>query len=274
MNRIKSILFLMSILFAQFTGMSQSASVSPSRLYYNVSPGNYKSQKLHITNNGTKPQTFTVNFANFNSPGNRGKSVLDTNTRTEHGMADWLSASPSFFEVAPGETKDVEILLQLPNTPDANSVRWAVASIKLARENKGTGEKGSNITGMSIIPTFSFVIHLFQTPPNVTFKEVVVEKFYRDSTNMNDSIITLKMESRNTGDAIVNCAPYLDMVNLKTGEKRNVKGKGFTVLPGGEREIQFTLPTDLPKGEYNILGVVDYGSETDVAAMELNIKIE
>jgi P pilus assembly chaperone PapD len=274
MNRINKLVLILGFVMAQLIGVSQSASVSPSRLYYNVAPGSYKSQKLRVTNNGTKAQTFTVNFANFNSPGNKGKSVLDTSRNSEHGMADWLTASPSFFEVAPGETKDVEILLQLPNTPDANTVRWAVASVKLARENKGQGEKGENITGMSIIPTFSFVIHLFQTPPNVNFKEVVVEKFYRDSLNSNDSITILKMEARNTGDAIANCAPYLDMVNLKTGEKSTVKGKGFTMLPGGVREVAIQLPSDLPKGEYNILGIVDYDSETDVAAMELNIKLE
>ncbi len=274
MSKIFRLVLILSFVFPSLLGMSQSASVSPSRLYFNVSPGNYKSQKLRVTNNGTKPQTFTVNFANFNSPGNKGKSVLDTSKTSEHGMADWLTASPSFFEVAPGETKDVEILLQLPNTPDANTVRWAVASIKLARENKGQGEKGANITGMSIIPTFSFVIHLFQSPPNVNFKEVIVEKFYRDSINSNDSITYLIMDTKNTGDAIADCAPYLDMVNLKTGEKVNVKGKGFTILPGGIREIRFKLPTDLPKGEYNVLGIVDYDSETDVAAMELNVKIE
>lgn len=274
MDRIKSLFLVVSIMFTYIVSVSQSASVSPSRLYYNVSPGSYKSQKLRVTNNGTKAQTFTVNFANFNSPGNKGKSKLDTSSNSKHGMADWLTASPSFFEVAPGETKDVEILLQLPNTPDANSVRWAVASIKLARENTGQGEKGENITGMSIIPTFSFVIHLFQTPPNVTFKEVIVEKFYKDSINSTDSLTILNLDTRNTGDAIANCAPYLDMVNLKTGESVKVKGKGFTILPGGIRQVSISLPRDLPKGEYNILGIVDYNSETDVAAMELNIKIE
>ncbi len=274
-NSFKSVAFVMAFVFTQLMGMAQSASVSPSRLYFNVSPGNYKSQKLRVTNNGKKTQTFTVNFANFNSPGNQGKTKMDTAAKSKHGMADWLTASPSFFDVAPGETKDVEILLQVPNTPDANSVRWSVAAIKLARENKGTGEKGKDITGMSIIQTFSFMIHLFQTPPNVSYKEVTVEKFYRDSTSTaaNDSTIILKMQARNIGDAIADCAPYLDMVNLKTGAKRKVRGRGFTMLPGGVREISIQLPKDLPKGKYNILGIVDYNSETDVAAMELNINI-
>jgi len=270
----KNYLVLFVLFLASITVYSQNVSVSPSRFYYNVSPGNYKSQKLRVSNNGKKPQTFTVSFSNFGSAGNKGKTQIDTNRTTEHGMADWLTASPSFFELKAGETQEVEILLQLPNTPDANSVRWAVAAIKLARENTGPTEKGENVTGMAIISTFSFLIHLFQTPPSVTYTEVTVEKFYEDTINATDSTMYLIMDTKNIGDAIANCVPYLDMVNLKNGEKRKVKSKGYTILPGGERQIRFIIPNDLSKGEYNILGIVDYGSETDIAAMELNIKIE
>jgi len=267
-------LLILLLLFTYSIISAQSVSVSPSRFYYNVSPGNYKSQKLRVTNNGKKPQTFTVNFANFGSAGNQGKTQLDTNRTSDHSLADWMSASPSFFELQAGETKEVDLLLQLPNTPEANTVRWAVASVKLARENTGPTEKGENVTGMAIIPTFSFLIHLFQTPPNITYTEVTVEKFYEDTIISNDSIRYLVMDTRNIGDAIANCVPYLDMVNLKNGEKRKVKAKGFTILPGGERQIKFIIPNDLSKGNYNILGIVDYGSETDIAAMEIDIKIE
>ncbi len=270
----KNYIVLLSLIFSFFMGVSQSVSVSPSRFYFNVSPGNYKSQKLRVSNNGTKPQSFTVSFSNFNSHGNKGKTQIDTNKVTEHGMADWMSASPAFFELQPGESKDVDLLLQVPNTPEGNTVRWAVTSVKLARENTGPTEKGENITGMAIIPTFSFLIHLFQTPPNVTYTEVAVEKFYEDTINSNDSLRYLVMDAHNIGDAIANCAPYLDMVNLKNGEKRKVRSKGFTILPGGYRQVKFTLPNDLSKGEYNILGIIDYGSESDIAGMELNIKVE
>lgn len=269
----KSILLLLiTTLFIGFNAKSQSASVSPSRLYFDVSPGGYKSQKLRVMNNGKSTQTFTVNFANFNSEGSSGKTTIDSTG--SHGMANWLTASPSFFEIAPGELKEIDILLQVPNTPEANTVRWSVASVKLARENKGSSEKGENVTGMAIIPTFSFVIHLFQTPPSVTFTEVVIDEFYRDTTSANDSIISMIMLTKNTGDAIADCAAYIDIINLKTGVKTVVRNKGFTVLPGGMRKVAFRLPANMAKGEYNMFGVVDYGSETDIAGYELNVKIE
>lgn len=268
---------ILSVLFAFFTQTSfaQSASVSPSRLYYKVAPGGYKSQKIRVTNNGTKAETYKVEFADFNAPGKQGKTeVTPAGVTNIRGCSQWLSASPAFVEVAPGETKDVEILLQVPNIPEAANARWAVAVVKLTKENKGSVSDGSSdVVGMQIVQSFQFVIHIFQTPPTVTFKEASITKFYKDSLST-DSVVNLKMEVKNTGDAIVDCAPYLDIVNVATGEKITVKNKGFTVLPGGEREIVFKLPKGIAKGKYNVLAVVDYGSDSDIAGAELNLEIK
>lgn len=268
--------FLITILFTINSQIlsAQSASVSPSRLYYKIAPGGYKSQKIRVTNNGDKTETFKVEFADFRAPGNQGKTeVTPTGETNERGCSQWLSASPSFVEVGPGETKDVEILLQVPNIPEANTARWAVAVVKLARENTGQMAKGSDVVGMQILQSIQFVIHIFQTPPAVTFKEASIVKFYRDTT-ATDSITILKMVVKNTGDAIIDCAPYLDFVNSSTGKKTTIRNKGFSVLPGGERELVFKIPGALEKGVYNILGVVDYGSDNDIAGAELTLKIE
>lgn len=270
---IKTIALILAFSTIINIGYSQSASVTPSRLYYKAAPGEYKSQTIRVTNNGAKAETFKVSFANFSSEGNKGKTTIDSTINDNRGCSQWLSASPSFFEVNPGETKDVEILLQVPNTPEANNTRWAVTSIKLARENKGDLEKGKDVVGMQIIQTFQFVVHIFQTPPTVTLKEATVLKFYRD-TIASDSAIRLNMEIKNSGETIIDCAPYLDVVNMNTGEKTRVKNRAFSVLPGGQREIYFYLPKELKKGEYNILGIVDYGSVTELTASELNITIK
>jgi P pilus assembly chaperone PapD len=274
MKHLSKLVLIISIAFFTHYSFAQSASVTPSRLYYKVAPGGYKSQKIRVTNNGKTAETFKVEFADFSAPGKKGKTLVtpagETNPR---GCSQWLSASPAFVEIAPGETKDIQLLLQVPNIPEANNARWAVAVVKLTKENKGGGDGGSDVVGMRILQSFQFVIHIFQTPPSVTFKEAIIQKFYRDSLST-DSVVTLKMEVKNTGEAIVDCAPYLDIVNSKTGEKITIKNKGFTVLPGGERELVFKLPKKLAKGTYDVLGVVDYGSDSDIAGAELKLQIE
>lgn len=272
MNMIKSLIFSVLILFS-VGAFSQSASVSPSRLYYKVAPGGYNSQKIRVTNNGTKAETFKVDFADFNPQGIKGKTELvNKDSVSNHGCSQWLTASPSFFEVAPGETKDVDILLQVPNTPDGNTVRWSAITVKLTQENTGEMEKGENVTGMRIIQSFQFVVHVFQTPPSITFKEATLNKLYQDSIAA-DSSIVLRAELQNTGEAIIDCAPYLDIVNTQTGYSTRVTSKGFTVLPGGRREFPMKLPKDLPKGTYSIMCYVDYGSDTDIAGYELTLTI-
>ena len=272
MEKKRLMMFFGLLVFALAGVFAQSVSVSPSRLYFKEPPGGYKSQKIYVTNNGKKPETFQVLFHDFRSDGNKGKTQVVEEGEYEHGCAKWLTASPAFFEVAPGQTQTVEILLQVPNTPEANNARWAVATIKLSKENTGPQAKGSNVTGMQIIQTFQFLIHIFQSPPTVTFKQADVISF-KDVTTPQDESKVLLMEVENSGDAILDCAPYLDVVNLNTGESRRIKGKGFTILPGGKREVRFTLPKGMTKGKYNILGVVDYGSDSDLAGAELNIEI-
>jgi len=274
MNKLTTTTLIIFLSFITILGFGQSASVSPSRLYYKVAPGGYKSKKIKITNNGKKAETFKIEFADFSSAGNKGKTQISkTDSLNSRGCSQWLSASPSFIEIAAGESKDIEILLQLPNIPDANKARWSVAVVKLTQENKGQMAKGSDVVGMQILQTFQFVIHIFQTPPSVVFKEAVISTFYQDSLST-DSVKKLIMEIKNTGEAIIDCAPYVELVNLSSGEKVTVKNKGFTVLPGGTREMIFKLPKTLKKGEYDVLGVVDYGSDTNIAGAELKLKVE
>jgi len=276
---MRQILILTIGLFISLTAFSQAASVSPSRLYFDVSPGEYKSQKLQVTNNSKTTESFQISFADFNSPGKDGKTRIDS-AGSDHGCADWLTASPSFFELAPGETKSVEILLQVPNIPEANSVRWAVTAVKLARENKGIDKDENVKSAMQIVQTFQFIIHIFQTPPSVTYKSAKINSFEKaegeidasDSTQT-EAPVVLKMEIENTGDAIIDCAPYIDLINLDDGSERRVKQKGFSVLPGGVRNIYFKLPADLPKGKYSVLGIVDFGSDDELAGIEITIEL-
>jgi hypothetical protein len=170
-------------------------------------------------------------------------------------------------------TQDVEILLQVPNVPEANSARWAVANVKLSKENTGGKSGSENETGMQIMQTFQFLIHIFQTPPTVTFKEASIINFlHKGASAKNEQVLVMEVE--NTGATILDCAPYLDVVNLRSGESTRVKARAFTVLPEGTREIKMHLPSALPKGKYSILGVVDYGSDTDLAGAELEIEIK
>jgi P pilus assembly chaperone PapD len=256
-----------------FLAGAQSVSMSPSRLYYKVDVGAYKTQTVTVTNNSSVRQAFNVSFGDFEPAGYQGKSKFMKPGESEHSCSEWLTATPSFFELDPGQSQKVQVLLQVPNAPDANKVKWSAMRIKLTKERKATDLGDKNAIGMGITETFQFVVHIFQTPPTVTNKSADIIDF-RESTTAQDTSRVYSLRVRNTGEAILDCASYLELTNLSTGEELRLKPMAYTVLPGSEREVRFNIPRTQPKGRYSLMGVVDYGNRDNVQAAEMEITIE
>ena len=274
MNNYGKQVFTTCILVLAVLGlMAQSAAVSPSRLYFDAEPGQTQVRRLTVTNNSETPESFTVSFADFSSPGTDGKTELEEPGESAHSASQWLSASPSLLELQPGESRDVEVILQVPDSPDANRVAWSTALVKLARERTGAPGMDEDAMGFGIMHTFQFVVHVFQTPQSITFKDARIVKF-EDAGLDEDENHLVKLKVENTGDAIIDVAAYLELTNMRTGESRRERARAFTTLPGHSRVIHFTLSDDLSPGNYSVLGVVDYGDRDAVIAAELELTVE
>ncbi|TVQ10972.1 MAG: hypothetical protein EA361_13130 [Bacteroidetes bacterium] len=251
---------------------AQSASVSPSRVYYNAEPGQTQVRQLTITNNSESPQNFTITFSDFASPGTDGKTELMEPGENVNSASQWLSASPSFVELQSGESRDVDVILQVPNIPEARRVVWSSALVKLARERTDAPGLGNDAMGFGIMHTFQFVVHIFQTPRSVTYRNARILAFEEGERGA-EGERRIRIHVENTGDAIIDVAAYLELTNMRTGESRREKARAFTTLPGHSRVIHFELPDDLGPGRYSVLGVVDYGDRDAVIAAELELTV-
>ena len=246
---MKKVFSIASIVFAALYAEGQSVAVSPSRLYYKVEVGDYQNQVIRITNNSDATESFTLSFGDFEAPGSEGKSELMPAGSSKHGCSQWLSADPSYFTLEPGKTQEARILLQVPNSPEANAVKWATAMVKLAKEKDEALTKQDG-HGMGILQTFQFVIHIFQTPPSITYKNAEITNFLEVSLP-GDQSRQLMLSIKNVGDAILDCAAYVDITSLTTGDEERIKPFAFTVLPGGARDVKFLLPNTLKPGKYS-----------------------
>src|SRR3954470_7695989 len=128
---MKRILVIIAVLITAGVN-AQNVAIAPSRLYYKLGLGEYKNQTVTITNNSPVKQSFTVTFTDFEAPGTAGKSKFMGIGESENSCSKWLSASPSFFELEAGQSQQVQVLLQVPNLPDANKVKWSAMRVKLA----------------------------------------------------------------------------------------------------------------------------------------------
>jgi len=256
-----------------FSASAQSVSLSPSRVYFKASPGEIKKQIVHVTNNSDVNQSFSVTFGDFAAPGIDGKTQMMKAGESAHSCSEYMNASPSFFELAPGKSQDVEVIMDLPNLPEANKVKWGTMMLKLTKEKTEANTATKDGVGMGILETFQFVVHIFQTPPSVTLKQAEIENF-KEISAQSDSVRTLALISKNTGEAIIDCATYLEFSNLKTGYELRTKPAAFTMLPGGGRQMKFIVPKELPKGSYTVTAVVDIGSKDALQAAEMDIEIQ
>lgn len=268
---LKSLTLLLVVAFSLH---AQNVSVSPSRFYYKVNPGGMKAQTLKVSNNSKTKESFSISFGDFSAPGSAGKSVMLAAGESPNSLSKYISASPAFFELEPGASQDVQVVVDMPNTPDANKVKWGALKLKLEKNESKTNNGSKNGVGMGILETFQFVVHVFQTPPNITFKQAEIMSLKEIAGAGDDSTgKTISMTAKNTGDAILDCAGYIELVNLRTGKKERMKPSAFTILPGGSREVKFVLPSTLEKGKYNLTGVVDFGSKDEVQAAEMELTI-
>ena len=261
------------ILFTSGVIKGQNVSISPSRLYYKTAIGEYKTQEINITNSSKNKQAFVISFSDFEPAGIEGKSKFMKAGESENSCSQWLSATPSFFELEPGATQKVQVLLQVPATPEANKVKWAAMQIKLAKEKQGADGGDKSAIGLGITETFQFVVHVFQSPPTVVDKSAELVSF-REMTTATDSTRILLLKVKNNGESILDCASYLEYTHLQSGKDDRQKPFAFTLLPGASREIKFAIPKELTKGKYSVLGVVDFGSRENVLAAEMEVDLK
>lgn len=85
----------------------------------------------------------------------------------------------------------------------------------------------------------------------------------------------IKFEVKNVGDGISYCKSYVELTNLNTGQQQRLKVKNFTILPQFNREFYYDLDElKLKPGKYQAMGVIDFGSDEEILATEMEIEIK
>ena len=268
MRMILSSIMLVTMLLSAY---SQSASVAPTRVFFNNNLGESRTKTVYVINKSTKAQSYQVSFLDFNVDNARGKPTIVEANRYKHSISPWISATPSYFTVEPGGREEIKVTLETPNTPEANSVKWGAMSIKLAKEQVSPLDEQQKQLGMAIVNTFQIIVYMFQNPPTITEKSAEIYDF---KTLAKGNTMMIRLATKNTSPSILDCHTYLEFTNLQTGLNKVTKKKRFTLLPSGAKETDFLLPTGITKGKYSVMGVVDYGSSSEIKAAEIEIEIK
>jgi hypothetical protein len=274
------VIFNIAVVFGQTDSTTTSEksyktrgiSVSPAHFHLNMKPGEVRTYTVTVKNDIDKPTQFKVNIYDFNMNG-KGKSSFIAPQTGKYSLSKWMSVSPTFIEVKPGEKKEVKFTVSVPDTEEGNKAAWSILMVEQEkpRETLEPPKKSDETVALGVIPTYAFGVFVYQNPPNVVTNNVEITNFFMEES---DSTKIIKIEAENKGDGIAYCTSYIDLTNLNTGQQQRLTVKRFTILPDLTRYFSFVLSKKLPKGKYLAVGVLDYEKSEEIQAAKMEFEIK
>jgi len=248
----------------------RGVSVSPSSIRFDAKPGASQSKVLRINNDTDVERTFRIASQDYlASDINRDAAESQVPEGYKYGLSKWTFITPSLVTLKPGEKAQINILLDIPSDDENAHAAW---SIIIVDEVKERGElnipnAGDNAMGMGIVPSMGFGIFVYQNPPNMKLTEIELTGYKIDAALQN-----IYMRAQNEGNGIGFCTYYVELLNMATGETIKVPAQTATILPGTTREFKLQLPA-LPRGSYNAMGVLDFGSRECVETADIDFAV-
>lgn len=246
-------------------------SVSPSSMHLNIKPGTSITKEIKVKNDTKKPYRFNVGFNDFEM-NTQGKPVAPQPNNCKYCLSKYISVSPSYFELKPGEDVKVKLIIALPDSADMYKAMWTIVTVDQVVERAPLDlEPHPNRLSMGILPSIGFGVYIYQNPPNVKVNKINIDRFQfaeKDGKKYFD------LKVKNIGDGISYCNSYVSLTNLQTGEQKKVNVKRFTILPQFIREFKIDLPSDLLPGKYTAVGVVDFGDAEEMVAAQADFEIK
>ncbi|MBX9784857.1 MAG: hypothetical protein K2X48_16325 [Chitinophagaceae bacterium] len=265
------------LLFVVFS-MCQTASaqkgdtgifINPATIDFSLNQGQTGAQRITIINKMPVKKQFKLYVSDW---------VRDTIGEHEYkpagsikqSCARWVVLEKDFVELLPNQYITVNVRLQIPDSADAvKMMRWAMVFVETIEEAKAP-DVTKKIT--TIVTTLYRVgVHIYQTPPSVLTRELVMESF-EPLKNNRDSIY--RITCQNTGQVQLRCKSYIELTNLTDGKKTVINAEEFPMFPEQKRYVDFVIPSSLPKGKYNVIAAVDAGYDLPLEAAQKVIEIK
>lgn len=263
----KTIIFYCFLLFS-LTAFTQDFEVSPVLMNFNADPGEIQKKQLTLINHSAQPQKYSIKISDYilDSEGNRKVVPLGTSKRS---CADWLTISPSFIELNPNQTAQLDVLMTVPKT-GFNS-RWCMLHIEVAKEQTAFEADKTLATGVLLVPRI--VIMIKQSPrSNNNYKATI--SGLKEITKKTDSQQVFEATVTNTGDNIIDASVFLTLANLQTGKEEKFSATKNTVYPDGSRKITLQMPRLTTKGKYVLAAILDYGHRQPLGGTQLMLEIK
>ncbi|MGR3810640.1 hypothetical protein [Jiulongibacter sp. NS-SX5] len=267
---MKKLLYLFCLIIFCNSSFAQILSVNPVKLSFDLgSPNSTQTQVINITNNSDTNQALEVLTGDWIRNEDGGHSYYSPGTKP-YSCANWISTNTNFLNIPPGETERIIVTLQAPeNSEDLEKMKWGMLYLQGSKIRENVQDLNTNLQ-TKVNEVMRFGIHVYQTPPHLTQLSASVEGLEVNPKNAG----VYNLQVFNTGSVMTQVKTFLELTNVETGQEYKGEEKECPIFPAGKRVVPLPLPKDLPKGQYSMLAILDYGDPNSLEAIEKIITIE
>lgn len=244
---------------------SQDFEVAPVLMNFTADPGSVQTKLLTVKNYSNIEQTFSLKFSDYIIDENGSKQTKAMNS-TENSCANWITISPSFVELKPNESKEINVSMAVPQ--NRFETRWGMIHVEVAKEKDIFSADKQLTTGVVVVPRINVLVK--QSPKSNTNYSAKVISLTEITAN-NDDFRKFEIEIHNTGDKVIDAKVFLAVANIKTAVEKKYKETVITVYPNHKRNLTLTLPEKLETGEYAIAAIMDYGHRKPIEGTQIII---
>jgi len=198
-----------------------------------------------------------------------GQNVLKPKGTLANSCAAWLSVSETSFALAPGETKRLQVNMQVPeDVAYTDSLPVHTAMLFVTQLNPREGNDGQAGTAIRLsLRSGVKVYHRFNGRDKADVE--ITDLKYVDTIG---TAAALEMSCEATGSIWLEGRVRTEFINQETGEKQSAADQTLYCLPGDRRTLYIPLPEGLPSGNYLASMMVFYGSKDSVKAAEIEFE--
>lgn len=268
--------FLLFCFFSAFAA-AQSIGVSPAKIYFELNQGESKTEKLTVFNKSNQKQVFELSLSDWNRDSLGNKYYTEPGS-SESSLAPWLTINPTFLQLGPNESKQVNVILTRPMDADLQTmiknkrVKWAMLFVKQVNEKTPPADTRETVASQLLIE-YRIGVHVYQSPKSLGERKFEIQSFKADRSGSDDnSISSFAVKINNSGKTLGDLKVHLELVNRKTGEQFKQEESSVAMLPQSQRLVFLPMPADIPKGTYTATVVVDSGQDDELKIAELEFE--
>jgi hypothetical protein len=267
---MRKIIFLIALYFTNTYVSAQQLSIYPATLRYSVNnTGSSETQTINITNKSDKNQAVEIYLGDWTRNEDGSHSYFDPGSQT-YSCANWVELNTKFLNIPPNGTAQVIVTLRVPNSPESiEAMKWAMLYIQ-GSEFRDKLDEGSSKLNTRVNEVLRFGVHIYQTPSGLNLLEAKAVTLVQNQEEVN--VFDFKIE--NSGGVMIKTKSHLELTNISTGQEFKSDVEECPIFPLGKRVVSLHLPEGIPKGQYSMLGILDYGNPNSLEAIEQIVEIK